>query len=391
MTVDARPLAVHTVPGIALRASLIGIVVAFVLVLQAWPSWQEGVRREYASDIQEYEKIAVAAPGLPNQDLPLQHAERFPLHWLVGSIADLLDAPLHDVYRVATVLLLIALLAVVDMTLTALRLDLVTHGLSVLAVGASAYPVRYLLAAPGMLSDAAFVLALAIVALGVVRTSSAAVVGGAVFATVARGETALPLAIVVAGWLWLIGRRRWAALALIAPAVVFAAVHVVANGFAQPDNAALSEILVLGSLGHPGTLAAHVGRTLIGVLAPLTLVVAAYVRSRSMLPRMLLATTAAVLLQPLVLGPDWTDGTEPRLAGLALPALVVVGAILLRTAPLSARAAVVVALGLAAASLHHIYSDAGLDTSREWAIVSCVGAGAIAVALMWPRIRAIRA
>ena len=94
-----------------------------VLATQAWPSWSTGIREQFAGDVVSYEQIARAAPGLPAEALPQQHAERFPIHWAIGTVSDLTGAGLHGVYRTVSVGLLLGVVVVVALTLRRLALD----------------------------------------------------------------------------------------------------------------------------------------------------------------------------------------------------------------------------------------------------------------------------
>src|SRR5262249_39013396 len=157
---------------------------------QAWPSWEAGIRGRFAADVVSYEQIARAAPGLPSQPLPQQHAERFPVHWTGGVISDATGAGLHLVYRVVTIALLLALIAVVVDALQRLKLDLRARAVLVGVLVASTYPVRFLLAAPGMAADALFLVGLAVVVWAFVADREEVVVAGLVVAVLGR-QTAI--------------------------------------------------------------------------------------------------------------------------------------------------------------------------------------------------------
>jgi hypothetical protein len=357
---------------------------AFVLATQRWPSWDEGIRRAYATDVTSYEAIARAAPELPSTDLPLQHAERFAPHWAVGSLARASGVPLHDLYRVATYAVLLALVFVVDATLTAEGVDGRRRSLALGVLVASTYPVHYLLAAPGMLADAVFLLGFATVLYGLARGSLGLVLLGLLLGTVGR-QTAVPLAPFVAAAVASApgARARWlrAGACIAVPVGAYAVLHEVAARFAQPDNAPFSTITVLGSLDHPHALAEHAGRTLLGVLVPLALIVAVAMRGGVRLPRWPLLLAAVVLAETLALGPDWAAHSEPRLAALALPALAVAAGTLLRQVPLDGVRTAAIALAVAAASLHHLYTRLPTDRAVAWFALSACGAAAVFAAL----------
>ncbi|MEA2247004.1 MAG: hypothetical protein QOH46_1533, partial [Solirubrobacteraceae bacterium] len=170
-----------------------------VAATNRWLSWDAGIRLLTARDARSYEAIARAAPGLPGRDLPAHHAERFPVHWLAGTLSDLSGVPLHAMYRVL-------LAAAIGGTLVALhaivtgRIPVAAYALVAAVFLLDPYVVRYELLVPGMLADATFVLALGVTLLGLAGRRGWAVLAGVALATAAR-ETALPAALVVIAWL----------------------------------------------------------------------------------------------------------------------------------------------------------------------------------------------
>lgn len=348
-----------------------------VLATQAFPSWSTGIREQFAHDETSYEVIARAAPGLPSSDLPAQHAERFPVHWLAGGVARLIGVPLHDVYRALTAVLLATLLALVVAACRRLALDPATEIVCAALVTTSAYPFRYQLSAPGMVADALFLVGLAAVCLAFLEDRPALVCAGLLAATLGR-QTAVPVAVAAAVLLWLARHRLWAAAAVAVTAGTLAVELAIASHFSQPDNAPFTRITVLGSLTDPRSLADHVGRIALPLVVPCAVVAGAWLRTRAR-PRLAPALlAAAVVVQPLLLGPDWVARNEPRLAGLALPALAIVAAGVLRDARLSRTEAVAIAAALVAASLHPHYTDIGIPDTAVW--VALVTAGALVAA-----------
>jgi hypothetical protein len=344
----------------------------------------------YAADVTSYERIANAAPGLPSSPLPAQHAQRFPAHWLVGTVSSLTGMNLHEVYRVASVLCLLATVLVMHRAFVALRLGLGPYALCVGVLVASAYPTRYLLAAPGMLSDAVFLLGLALVVLGFAEHHDFLVVLGVAVAALGR-QTAVPLAVAAAVAL-LIARRpravRAASWALLAGVGVFFVEWIVARSF----SASGPGVTILGSLDHPLRLLLHEGlansdaRAFLALLVPFGLIAGAWVRGhRPAAVPVLLA--AAVILQPLLLLPASVEHNGTRLAALALPALAFVAACQLREANLSRPTVWISCAAIFAASFHARYSDAGIPNSTAWLAIETLAALVIAAALGWPRLR----
>jgi hypothetical protein len=75
---------------------------AFVWATTHWYSWQQTIDLLFGSDAQEYETIAKAAPGFPDEALPSQHANRFVPHYLVGLVSDALHVQPADAGREPT-------------------------------------------------------------------------------------------------------------------------------------------------------------------------------------------------------------------------------------------------------------------------------------------------
>jgi hypothetical protein len=315
-------------------AVLVGWV-ALLLATQAWLTIDEGVRVEFATDAGVYRGMAEAAPGLPEGPVREQHAERWVVHWLVGSLADATGLELETTYRVVGLVL------------------------------ASAYPFRYWLAAPGMIADAVFGLGLVVALLGLVRSRLALVVLGLAVATVGR-QTAVPaalaLAVVVAlpRTSFLFGRAArlgGAAAVALVPLGTYAVVKAVAHGFSVADLPPLDELTILAD--GPRQLVSLVGRLGLGLAFPLVALVAcAGLWAREALAPLVLG--AAIVAQPLLLTSSWIDLNEPRLAGLAAPALAVAAAVLLEQVRLRAGVGAVVCAALFLGSLHHLYSSVGL-------------------------------
>jgi hypothetical protein len=118
-----------------------------------------------------------------------------------------------------------------------------------------------------------------------------------------------------------------------------------------------------------------------GGLVPLALIVAVAMGGGGRLPRWPLLLAAVVLAETLALGPDWAAHSEPRLAALALPALAVAAGTLLRQVPLDGVRTAAIALAVAAASLHHLYTRLPTDRAVAWFALSACGAAVVVAAL----------
>ena len=372
------------------RPFVLGGWIVAVAASQAWLSWGTGIRQRFSSDVVSYEAIARAAPGLPaSGSIATQHAQRFPGHWLVGTIASETGANLHVLYRVASVLCLLGVGLVMSRAFVRLGLETGAFALSIGLVATSVYPVRYLLAAPGMLSDAVFLVGFSLLLLGFVDRSSSVVVLGIVIATLGR-QTAVPLGIVAALAIFFTWDRRrgrtTSVVVLSACVAVYVAEWLIAQRFETPGTAGFRTSTLFGSLAHPARLVLHSGlvgddaRGLLGLLVPLAVIAGAWLRGRrpAGVPVLL---TAAVLVQPFLLSPSWVGHNETRLAALAVPGVALIAAEQLRDLPLSTATVVGVSAAMLVASFHPRFSHVGLSSTTVWGAIVLVAALSITIAI----------
>ena len=99
------------------QVAVLALWAGFVALVQRWPSWEEGIRVQFATDMDVYEVIARAAPGLPDTDILRAYAQRFSPHWLVGVLSDHVDVPLHSLYRIVAIACVGLVLVAVHLTL----------------------------------------------------------------------------------------------------------------------------------------------------------------------------------------------------------------------------------------------------------------------------------
>jgi hypothetical protein len=358
------------------------------VAVQRWASVADGIREHFAADVRAYEVIARAAPSFPDTGVLRPYAERFPVHWLVGTVTDVTGLALEDVYRVASGLTVAAIVAVLYAVLRRLELPVIAFALALGALAASAYPLHYLLAAPGMISDGIFLLGTTILLLGFARGSFPLVLGGLLVAMLGR-QTALP--VVVAAAVWALAspawrQKRWqaAAACVIVPLLLYFVLNRVAGGFAVPRVVSLDEGTVGAYLEDPEMLAEHVGLTTIGILVPLALAFGAWFRTRRPLPRGSLLVAAVIVAQPLLLGPGLAGNTDaPRLAALATPALAVAAGALLRGSHLKLREGVALAAAIAVAGLHPRYTWPAPYDRVVWVLLELGAAVVIVATLAW--------
>ncbi|HLQ23242.1 MAG TPA: hypothetical protein VK132_08540, partial [Gemmatimonadales bacterium] len=97
------------------------------------------------------------------------------------------------------------------------------------------------------------------------------------------------------------------------------------------------------------------------------------------------AAAALVIVQPLVLGPQWVISNEARLTALATPALVALAALALRHAHLRSRETIGICVAIAVGSFHHLYTR--VDAGRVgWVALELAASAAVLGLLAWPRL-----
>jgi hypothetical protein len=364
--------------------SLAGLLLGFVAITNRWLGWNGGFDLVHANDERAYLTIAHAFPGLPDEAIADQHAQRWAVHWSIGGLADLFGTSPEVVYSWVAVLLAIAVCVILVAVLIRLEVSVAAAAIALGIVVLGPYAFRFYVFAPGYLADLVFYVALAAVLLGAVRRSLAIVLVALVVGIVAR-QTMLFVIPVVAVWIVLAsdwrrsdGRRPWAAAAaaLVLPAIAFALVKEGAADFAARGYS-FSRLTILDTvMDLPGTasdLGNHLSHTAIVPIVVTCLLVATLT---SLDLRRLgadfwgpLAIGVAIVFQTFALNPDpiaydYSSTNEPRLASMALPALAVALAVARRNVEATSEAArenapalLLIALPLLAlASLHQKFT-----------------------------------
>src|SRR5262249_2200821 len=125
------------------------------------------------------------------------------------------------------------------------------------------------------------------------------------------------------------------------------------------------------------------GRIAVGIVVPCALVLGAWLRTRGVVPWVALLLAAAVVVQPLVLGPASTGGNETRLAALSIPALAVAAGALLRGARRDRWETAGRAAAIFAGGPPHRYTEVGLSRPG-WLAFELIGSLVILVVLARP-------
>jgi hypothetical protein len=375
-------------------------VLAFLAITQRWTA-----PRVWGNDAVSYSMMSSAAPGLPGADtVGSAYAGRFFPHYLVGLMHEL-GLGLHTAYWVVGIAGVIALALVFAAILRTLDVPLAVALLVLLAFVAAPYSTpRETLLAPGLLQDLVFVLGLGVCVLGLVRLSFPVVLGGVLLALAGR-QTALLVVPVVAAWLLLdepwraaspLPRRRvQVAVVVVAGVALYGVILAITSAFSYhfaPDG---FDDTLLGSPPSAKDFVSHVGRTLVPAVVPgAVLLATAFLLWRDglgpeRLPRriwLLLALWGVVLVQPLIISPDFPgfEFNEQRLAGIGLLPLYVAVAILLREAVevgavRMPRAWVCgAAVAVAVASLSHVYSSVGPRSLPQFLVLQVLAAAVLA-------------
>lgn len=329
-------------------SAIVVLLLGIVAATNRWMSFGAGLTYARADDERAYLLIARTAPSLPDARIADQHADRWPLHWLIGWIADFTGAQVEILYRYAAIALAIAILLLLAAVLMRVGASMTTALVCLGVVALNPYSLRYYALAPGYLVDLALELGIAVALLGLVTRRLPLVLAGAVVGAMSR-QTMLPLLPVLALWMafapeWRAGtssraRRGRAAAVLALPIAVYGVVALVAQDFSRP-GIAFSRLTILDHVAAlPGTASdlldhfAHVGIVLlvIGALLAATLVTTG-LRDLPFAFWGSLAIGVVVVAQAAALNPDpvfndYHSSNEPRLTAMALGSLAVALAI----------------------------------------------------------------
>lgn len=409
---------------LSLRSRLLVVfpLTAFLVATTKWVPWSEPIRLRFAGDVDNYERIARAAPHFtwPQTE---GHVGMWAVHYFVGLVAKTTHIPLHIVYYVFAVGVLSLTVVIVDRILRDLRVDLATYAISMAALLLNPYVFRYLALAPGMLNDSVFIASLSLIVLGILRGRTGLVYLAVALAAISRDLSLPPIMVGTAIWLAFfpplpgVARRKrisTAAGAIVVPTVAWVIVYwlgTTAPGHAKPVNGccSLATLTIWGDISKlpssGGTLGLHFLRSAIGLAMPLALLAAlaigsALARKRRPLPPTFwgaLTVSGLMIAQILLVASSSNNGAEPRLTALAVVPVVVVVAVLLSTRPLAdpmvatlARwqvCALVLIFGLA--SLHHHFATFGARTSTEFAALECMCAVAVVAVIAAPKLRPV--
>ncbi len=375
------------------------LLVAMFLVLVVTNA---GFDRPPVDDALSYRAIAAAAPGVPAEPVGSAYTGRFAIHYLVGLFSHLTSFSLSTSYDIVWVVLVAALLAALHANLRTLPTP--AYAMCAALFIFDPYALRSYLLETSMLQDLVFLIGLALCLLALRRPSVRLLLIGSTIAILGR-QTAITLAPVAAAWVlldpaWRGSIRRpvaWCAAGATCVLTfgIFAATKAFTAGFSKYYEPSILHDSVMNTLvqlpDSATSLAAHLARTDIPLLIPLTVIAALVWKAGwRTVPFAFwgsLVLALAIAAQPALIDPDWVGfhSNEQRLSALALLPLVCAAAeVLARFAPTALgwpRAALAVGL-LAVASLHHEFSSFGPRSLLQFLTEEVVIAGCLAVLIL---------
>ena len=390
-------------------ASLI-LLAGIALVLLAPARWtgNESIH-PWADDPVAYERIAAAAPDLPDGHMASAHSERFIPHYIVGTFNNVTGLSLHASYRIFALLTIFATLLVAERILRTLRPPWWIYAFSLSAFALAPYALREIILFPASFQDLVFVLGAGISMLGLLRLQYPVVLIGALVALSGR-QTALLFAAAAA--IWIVFAPAWKARESLRTRLLQGAALVVGLGIAYlvikqvvkpftisfgPDSP--TDTIIFGPPGAHEVLS-HLARCLDPIIVPgaalatvLAILATGGARLRELPTELWLSLllSAAIIVQPVVINPDFPgfSSNEQRLTGLGLLPLCVALAIALIEADrrrLIVPSTSLLAGGLtvlAVGSLHHIFTVVGPGDVKEFAAIQILCALLLIVGLLY--------
>lgn len=395
---------VGRLPSFRRRAALLAPIVLFLGATTHWQNWQGPIRGQYAADVDDYERIARAAPHFTWPQIT-GHISMWPVHYLVGLLSKATHIPLHVTYYLCAFAVLAAIVLVLDGTLVRLGVSLPVYLIAMSALLLDPYVFRYLALAPGMINDGIFILGVCVVFRALIDDRAGWVCIGLTVAALSRGLSVPPVLVAVGIWLIFVQRPRRlgrTAGVLVAPVAALAVAYWLGKSTpghapAFKDCCGLGDLTLWGDLralpGSAGRLATHLYRIVLGLAMPLSVLFAGGLlllraEPRPRPPRAFwggLVVAGLIVAQPLLISSTWNAGAEPRLTSLAVGPAVVAAALLAQTLAdagvlkLSRGDLAAILALVAVASLNHRFANLGPRTAAQFAalelfcIVAVVG------------------
>ncbi len=342
-----------------------------------------------ADDSRSYEILALAAPGLPDHGPVYHHAQRLFIHYIVGTIAHFSGWDLGGVYQGIAVLCSILIALLLLRFLTELGLNQWSRNLLFGAFVCNPYAFRYYWIAPTMIADLVFVLGLGGIIWGLHSGRFLPVFLSGIVAMLGRQNALL---IIPGVMVWMFFASSWAKYSN-SKKVYFSLTFL---GMQIGLYQGLGH-LVLPFTGHPvigaslfvsfftwltgetfqwKILFEHILRVFIPGVLTLFLICGFILASREIRKKIpfefwaSLFLAASLAVQPLVVEPIGMAQNQSRQSSIALLALIVALAYLLRQIQYVPRKWMgVFVLGcIFLSSLHHMYSIIGPQSAAYFAL-----------------------
>lgn len=396
------------------KAIIIFIDLCFLITTNKWLSWDDSVIQLSANDVYEYAKIAEASPTLLNPNsLNFHHAQRLISPYLLGAMAKFTTIPYQYLFGFVVFLCSFLVIFSMDRILTKLKLKQFNYCLCISLLILNPYVFRYYWIVPGMLPDVIFTTGLAITIVGLVDEVFLGVAIGLLVAAIGR-QTALT--IIPGVVLWLFASKGWARVPLprrlgysvaviLIPGSIYILTSLIATKIANPSQNAEIALGLLRWLQSDRFSILYLAEFIMRLLIPVSVLVgniigiylaintASSKSLKSVLPIEFWACilmNISIIIQPFLGGPEITGQNASRLSALGFfPLLVALSLLLNHISPKEHQLetqqklirtsswAIAIGLGMAIASLHHLYTTFGPPNALIFAAIQIISAATI--------------
>lgn len=206
------------------KASFAFVLLLFICLTNRWMSFSDGIDFLHADDSRFYLAMSNAAPGFPEENMMVHHAQRILPHYLLGALKLITpNVPVSFYYRALSLILILVNIYCLILLLDKLRLSLpVRMGLLSLFV-LNPYTIRYYLIAPVMVSDNLFQLGCTLVLLALVEARVGLLFFALGLATIGRQNSILILPGIV---VWILSAKSFADKFSLPKRIIFIGLNV---------------------------------------------------------------------------------------------------------------------------------------------------------------------
>jgi len=355
--------------------------------------------RQVAADSYSYLAIAQSVPALPTTTLLYQHAQRFVVPYVVGYVGKSVGLDLDLAFWFAT---LLALSVSVAAFWVALRRRISERAATVVLVATflfCPYSHRLLIAFPGLVNDAVFVLGLCLLCDAILSGARIQSILAALLCALSRQSAMLLLpGLGYLAWKADTGKRTPPAVAMSLIVITYLLTAEAATGFGKASRNPQHLAGLIAWLGSPRGSVTELlaflakGGLAYVIAAPLAAFGLYHRRRRSIVGKHEIAfglMWLGLVAQPILAGPEVTAGNTQRLMALGMAPLLLLIAPAFATAFAALghvdRRAVLMTLAAALTSFHHVYSrfGGGPEDQRQFAVFQAAGLVMVVIALSW--------